>query len=134
MRLIIWKTEDIEMMDFEGTSDAFVRSFLDPDDDHLTDTHWRCTDGKASFNWLNIMKVKSRQPSYNLSIQAWDKDIIASNDLIGDFNIDISPLIDDVYITQKSKVFTKTYWEKYMKAKLIENGYEHAEDIVWEDE
>ena len=42
MRLIIWKTKDIEMMDFEGTSDAYVRSFISLDDDHYTDTHWRC--------------------------------------------------------------------------------------------
>lgn len=42
MRLIIWKTKDIEMMDFEGTSDVYVRSYMNVDDDHLTDTHWRC--------------------------------------------------------------------------------------------
>ena len=42
MRLIIWKTKDIEMMDFEGTSDVYVRSFMNLEDDHLTDTHWRC--------------------------------------------------------------------------------------------
>jgi hypothetical protein len=41
-RMIIWKTADIEMMDFEGTSDIFCRTYLeDPADDHLTDTHYR---------------------------------------------------------------------------------------------
>jgi hypothetical protein len=42
MRLIVWKTKDIVEMDFEGTSDTYCRTFLDPDEDHLTDTHWRC--------------------------------------------------------------------------------------------
>ena len=115
VRLTIWKTKDIEMMDLEGTSDVFVRSFLDADDDYLTDTHWRCTTGIASFNWMNLIKAKSRQKEYNLSIQTWDKDIIASNDLIGDFNLDIAPLMEDVYLTGKSKVFNKKFWNDYMK-------------------
>ena len=59
IRLVIWKTRDIEAMDWEGTSDVFVRAFLDPDDDYLTDTHWRCTTGKASFNWRLKIPCKS---------------------------------------------------------------------------
>lgn len=59
MRLVIWKTNEIEAMDWEGTSDVFVRAFLDPDDDYLTDTHWRCTTGKASFNWRLKIPLKS---------------------------------------------------------------------------
>ena len=42
LRLVIYKTRDIENMDWEGCSDIFVRAFLNPDDDRLTDTHWRC--------------------------------------------------------------------------------------------
>jgi len=70
MRLIIWETKDVEMMDFEGTSDVYVRSFLNLDDDHLTDTHWRCKTGKASFNWRNLISVKSKmsKDDYNLTI------------------------------------------------------------------
>jgi hypothetical protein len=69
MRLVIWKTEDIEMMDIEGCSDVFVRCFVDPDDDHLTDTHWRCQDGTASFNWRLLMKIKTQSSTgYQLTI------------------------------------------------------------------
>jgi hypothetical protein len=68
-RLIIWKTKDIECMDFEGTSDIFVRSFFDPKEDYLTDTHWRCTTGIGSFNWRNLIKVFYKKgETYNLSI------------------------------------------------------------------
>lgn len=47
------------MMDFEGTSDIFCRAFFDIDEDHLTDTHWRCQDGEGSFNWRMLIKMKS---------------------------------------------------------------------------
>ena len=60
MRFIVWKTKDIEMMDLEGTSDAYCRVFLNPDEDHFTDTHWRCQTGKASFNWRNLIKIRSK--------------------------------------------------------------------------
>jgi len=68
VRLVIWHTKDIESMDWEGTSDIFVRAFFDPDDDHLTDTHWRCQTGKGSFNWRLKIPTKSQQDSYTLSI------------------------------------------------------------------
>jgi len=68
MRFIIWKTRDIEMMDFEGTSDVYVRTFLDSEDDHLTDTHWRNTNGNANFNWRNLIKIKSQQDEYLVNI------------------------------------------------------------------
>lgn len=121
-------------MDFEGVSDIFVKSFLDPDDEYLTDTHWRCqADKEGSFNWRNKIKVKSLQDSYILTIQAWDKDIIASNDLIGDFQLDVAPLVEDVILTNKTKVFNKTYWNDYMKNELVTNrSYEHADEIEWE--
>lgn len=41
-RVVIWKTREIEMMDIEGTSDVYVRTFFDDKDDQTTDTHWRC--------------------------------------------------------------------------------------------
>lgn len=133
IRLVIWKTKEIEAMDWEGTSDIFVRCFLDPDDDHLTDTHWRCTTGKGSFNWRLKIPCDSKQGDYTLSIQAWDKDVIASNDLIGDFQLDIGPLFEDCHLTDKMATFNKDYWHDHMKKVLIEKEYEFCEDIVWED-
>ena len=59
MRLVIWKTKDVENMDWEGCSDIFVRAFVDPDDDRITDTHWRCQNGKGSFNYRLNFPVKS---------------------------------------------------------------------------
>jgi len=42
VRVIIWKTKKIEMKDVEGTSDAYVTCFFDPNNEKTTDTHWRC--------------------------------------------------------------------------------------------
>ena len=41
MRFIIWGTKDLEMMDFEGTCDAYFKSYVDDKEEHYTDTHWR---------------------------------------------------------------------------------------------
>ena len=134
MRLIIWKTKDIEMMDFEGTSDVYVRSFMDVAEDHLTDTHWRCQTGEASFNWRNIIKIKTKQPKddYKITIQAMDKDIFASDDLIGEFSLDFWPLFEDAYYTDKLQTFCKSYWDTHMKNELIKKGYEHVEEIKFD--
>ena len=59
VRLVIWKTKDIEMMDWEGTSDVFIRAFFDSEDDKLTDTHWRCSNGTGSFNYRLKFKLNS---------------------------------------------------------------------------
>ena len=101
MRFIVWKTRDIEMMDFEGTSDVYVRTFLDPDEDHLTDTHWRNTNGNANFNWRNLIKIKSQQDEYLLNIQTYDKDIFTSDEIIGSFAFDVQPIFEDAILTEK---------------------------------
>lgn len=104
MRFIIWGTKDLEMMDMEGTSDAYFKSYVDDKEEHFTDTHWRCQTGEANFNWRNLIKVKSRQQQdyYNLKIQGWDKDIIASDDIIGEFNLDVFPIFEDAYLTGRT--------------------------------
>ena len=52
-------------MDVEGCSDVFFRTYVnDPSQDKTTDTHWRNSDGKASFNWRIIHKLKSLESDY----------------------------------------------------------------------
>lgn len=33
VRVVIWKTRDIEMMDVEGTSDVFVKCYFESNED-----------------------------------------------------------------------------------------------------
>ena len=42
VRVVIWDTKDIKMMDAEGTSDVFIRCFFDSNNALETDTHFRC--------------------------------------------------------------------------------------------
>ncbi len=53
--------------------------------------------------------------NYNFVVQCWDRDFFASNDLIGECNLDLKPLIEDVIETNRSFQFSKKYYEAYLK-------------------
>ena len=132
-RVVIWKTREIEMMDVEGTSDVFVRVFFDDQEDQNTDTHWRCQNGQASFNYRLLFPIKSqRAEGYTLNIQAWDKDIICSNDLIGSCSLPIDYLFKDALLTDEPKYINVKYFEEYMKDQLDQMGSPLAEDIEFD--
>lgn len=107
------------MMDFEGTSDAFVRSYFNPDQDQKTDTHFRCKTGKASFNWRHLFPVKSLQGEYLLTVQAWDWDLIGGNELIGECQIDVEPLMSDTVITNNVRSLNYTYFNSHYKQTVL---------------
>lgn len=68
-------------------------------------------------------------------MQAWDRDIIASNDLIGTAEVNLTPLMKDAILTQRSQALTKKYWKDYMKKLLIdEYKQDIAHDIDWEED
>ena len=58
VRLVVYETRNIAMMDVEGTSDVYAKAFFDPSDSKETDTHYRCTNGKASFNYRLLFNLK----------------------------------------------------------------------------
>jgi hypothetical protein len=69
VRVVIYDTVDIKMMDVEGTSDAFIRAFFDSKEQTKeTDTHFRCSDGNASFNYRLLFNIKHPRRDYSLSI------------------------------------------------------------------
>lgn len=41
VRVVVWQTEDLKMMDAEGTTDGFIRAFFDSQKSKDTDTHFR---------------------------------------------------------------------------------------------
>lgn len=119
VRVVVWKTRKVKMVDASGCSDVFVRCFFDPNDDKKTDTHWRNQNGKASFNYRLKFPIKSSdlpheermKNPFNLTVQAWDKDIISKNDLIGSRVLPIDYLIEDACKTNKAQYITKAYWD-----------------------
>lgn len=134
-RVVIWKTRDIEMMDAEGTSDVFIRIFFDTEEDQTTDTHWRCQNGTASFNYRLKFPLKSpRAEGYTLTLQAWDKDIIASNDLIGSCALPIDYLMEDATLTDTPRYINVKYFEEYMKDQLVQLRSPLAQEIEFDSE
>lgn len=86
VRVVVWDTKEIVAKDIEGTSDVFIKAFFDPKQAKDTDTHFRCSNGMASFNYRMMYNMKAPYPNdqYIFTVQAWDKDLFASNDLIGE--------------------------------------------------
>lgn len=69
MRVSVFDTKDIKMMDDEGTSDVFIRSFFDSRKDALeTDTHYRCQTGAASFNYRLNYKIEYPRKDYRFTV------------------------------------------------------------------
>jgi hypothetical protein len=69
LRLCVFDTKEIKMMDFEGTSDVYIRAFFDSRKDALeTDTHYRCQTGNASFNYRLVYKMEHPRRDYRLTV------------------------------------------------------------------
>jgi hypothetical protein len=50
VRIVVFNAVDMKIMDWEGTSDVFFRSFFDTKEEvQETDTHFRNQDGKPDF-------------------------------------------------------------------------------------
>ena len=71
----------------------------------MTDTHFRCQDGAASFNYRMLFNIKAplkNKKDYQLVMQAWDFDLLKSNDYICEWVFDVAPLLEQVRSTQQS--------------------------------
>ena len=62
-----------------------------------------------------IHTFKHPSNDYNLTVQGWDKDFFKSNELIGEFKLDLKPLITDASLTKSAVTLNRTYYEEYLK-------------------
>ena len=134
IRLVIWETEDMRMMDVEDTSDIYVTAFIDPKDKQSTDTHYRCQTGIASFNWRIVLDVDVPRANNKLTINAYDKDILSRDDFISGANIDLKELINipkdlDVPIT-----FSKNYYDSLSQEEKAKSNLEEIEFLTGGDD
>lgn len=119
VRVVIYDTEGIDCEgDAEGTSDVFIKAHFDDKDKKETDTHFRCTNGKASFNYRLLYKIKAPRSNYMLTLQTWDRDLFKSNDFLGEIQLPLGPLFEDAILTQKGIDFSKKYYESYVKGQF----------------
>lgn len=116
VRVIVWDTVELEMMDMEGTTDGFIRCFFDSDESKDTDTHFRNSDGKCSWNYrlLFPQTYGEKNKKYDLTVQAYDLDLFKSNDLIGQTVIDLEPLFEDSMLAKRGMSLTKTYYDEFL--------------------
>ena len=132
LRLIIWETEEMKMMDVEDTSDIYVTAFFDKNEKQSTDVHYRCQTGNASFNWRIVMQLDVPRINYRLNIHCYDKDIFSKDDFISGAIIDLSDLIK----IPKNLDAPITLSKEYMEAVTVEEKrkYENLEFLVDEDD
>lgn len=57
VRVCVFETDELKMMDIEGTTDGFVKCFFEPDKAKETDTHFRNQDGRCSWNYRLLHKA-----------------------------------------------------------------------------
>ena len=100
-RLIIWGTDDVANADIEGTSDIFIRAWVNEEEPKETDTHYRCQTGKGSFNWRMKWPVTIPHETYRVNIQIWDLDILSFNDFLADATFTYNKLAKDAWISNR---------------------------------
>lgn len=61
MRVCVYGCKGVPEADVEGTTDAFIRAFIDRSEVQETDTHYRCTNGEPNFNYRLKFNVKTPQ-------------------------------------------------------------------------
>ena len=139
LRLVIWETEDMRMMDDEDTSDIYVTAFMDQKNRQSTDTHYRCQNGCGSFNWRIVFQLDVPRVNNKLTLHCYDYDIFSKDDFISGAILDISELMKipkdlDVPIT-----LSKEYVEsvkgneatKYNGLEFLTDGDDKDKNKFW---
>eukprot|EP00736_Rhodelphis_marinus_P008919 Rmarinus@m.15524 len=113
MRLIVFKARKMACMDtLTDQNDLFITATLEAKkreggvitQKEETDVHWRAKDGKGSFNYRLIFNFELPLREARLKLQAWDKDVIGSNEAIGETTLYIqNELRKALYNSRKQK-------------------------------
>ena len=69
IRVCVFNCKEVEMMDYEGTVDAYCRGFFDSKEDvQETDTHYRNQDGKPDFQYRLVYRIEVPRKDYKFTI------------------------------------------------------------------
>ena len=115
VRFVVWETEDMEMMDVEGTSDIYVIGYIEQKESQKTDIHFRCQTGVASFNWRMLLPLKIPIQRPTLTIQVYDKDIFSSDDYMCGATINMKDIITIPQLLEMPIGLTRDYYEDLTK-------------------
>eukprot|EP00002_Diphylleia_rotans_P039267 TRINITY_DN9076_c0_g1_i1.p1 TRINITY_DN9076_c0_g1~~TRINITY_DN9076_c0_g1_i1.p1 ORF type:complete len:694 (-),score=152.07 TRINITY_DN9076_c0_g1_i1:186-2267(-) len=98
VRLIIWKARYMTIKDpVTKQNDLFVTAGITGCDDQRTDVHLRAKEGNGSFNYRILFPVKLPMKDPRLKLAAWDFDVFAPSDLIGEVEISLDDLFKAAY-------------------------------------
>jgi len=102
LRTIVWGTMDVLPHDtLTSMNDLFATLAYGGDErPQQTDTHWRCRDGLASFNWRASWRVslsQRRRLAERLTLQLWDRDVLKYNDNVGEVVLPLQTLFARAY-------------------------------------
>ena len=115
-------TQNVPCNDFEGVSDVYIRAYFDDNDKKDTDTHFRCSNGAASFNYRLKYDVQApRKEPLMLVLQAWDFDLFSANDYLCEWTFDLDELFKNVRMTQQPATLNKNYYDAFLKQKMPKN-------------
>ncbi|EQC32228.1 hypothetical protein SDRG_09979 [Saprolegnia diclina VS20] len=91
VRVVIWKSEGVVDKDLSETNDLFVKAWMEGHKAQSTDIHWRCSTGKASWNYRMKFQVEMpMKPEFaRLHLQLWEKDLLKWQDIIGGTELDL---------------------------------------------
>ncbi|OQS05760.1 dysferlin [Thraustotheca clavata] len=91
VRVVIWKSEGVIDKELSETNDLFVKAWIEGQKAQSTDIHWRCSTGKASWNYRMKFQIQMpMKPEFaRLHIQLWEKDLLKWQDIIGGTELDL---------------------------------------------
>ena len=107
-------------------NDLFVKVWVEGEKPQSTDVHWRCSTGRASWNYrLKFpLTLPLKAPEFaRLHVQVWDKDVVKWNDVIGETQIDLYTWFQKAYRTNETVLPFKEIKSRRQKA----NGDESDE-------
>ena len=139
LRLVVWETEEMRMMDAEDTSDIYVTAFIDQKEKQSTDVHYRCTTGNGSFNWRIVLPLEVPRVNNRLTLHCYDKDIFSKDDFISGAEIDLTDIIKipkdlDVPITLSKEYVDSVPSEekkKYEGLEFLTGGEDQEKNKFW---
>lgn len=128
VRVCVFDTKDIPTADVEGTSDVYIKGYIDHNSKQQTDCHYRCMNGKASFNYRMLFDVQAPRQDCTLVLQAWDRDLFKKNDYLAEWTLDLSKILNLVRVSQQQVSLDKQFYSqnkvKYFAPSLGELEYE----------
>ena len=104
LRVVVFKARNVVNKDMGGQNDLFFKVGLVGVDHkqtrfgstQTTDTHYFATDGKGSFNYRLLYKFTIPVTKAKLRLAAYDRDVIGSNDNIGEAVVPLTGLCKDL--------------------------------------